>query len=75
MISSQAAISLENANLYRNLEIKVKQRTKQLEQKSRDINSMLQNMKQGIFTFYNLALIDRYPTIALTAPAAPIAKV
>lgn len=45
-----AAISIENAQLYRNLEQKVDERTAQLRQKTRDIQNMLQNMKQGILT-------------------------
>ncbi len=50
ILASQAAISIENALLYQNLEQKVQERTAQLRQKTRDIQSMLQNMRQGIFT-------------------------
>ncbi|MBF0297833.1 MAG: GAF domain-containing protein [Oligoflexia bacterium] len=50
IISAQAAISIENAILYQNLEEKVEERTIQLSEKNRDIQNMLQNMKQGIFT-------------------------
>ncbi|MDB9786498.1 AAA family ATPase [Bacteriovoracaceae bacterium] len=50
ILCSQAAISIENAQLYQNLEYKVRERTEELSQKNRDIQSMLQNMNQGIFT-------------------------
>lgn len=50
ILASQAAISIDNSNLYRNLEHKVEQRTVALNEKTNDINNMLQNLHQGIFT-------------------------
>ncbi|MDB9787060.1 AAA family ATPase, partial [Bacteriovoracaceae bacterium] len=50
ILCAQAAISIENAKLYENLELKVEERTEELSQKNRDIQSMLQNLHQGIFT-------------------------
>ena len=40
VLSSQAAISLDNALLYQNLELKVNARTAELQQKTNDINNM-----------------------------------
>ncbi len=50
ILGTQAAISLENAQLYANLEQKVKERTVQLAEKNRDIRTILANIKQGILT-------------------------
>jgi len=50
MVSSQAAISIDNALLYQSLEEKVQERTAELRQKTKDINNMFQYMHQGIFT-------------------------
>ncbi|MFW7378431.1 MAG: protein kinase domain-containing protein [Oligoflexus sp.] len=50
VIATQGAISLENSRFYESLEIKVKERTAQLAQKTSDIHNMLQHMRQGIFT-------------------------
>ncbi|MBF0442709.1 MAG: Hpt domain-containing protein, partial [Oligoflexales bacterium] len=49
IISYQLAISIENAILYSNLEQKIMQRTALLVEKTRDIQSILQYMRQGIF--------------------------
>ncbi|MFN6481872.1 MULTISPECIES: AAA family ATPase [unclassified Nostoc] len=45
MLSSQAAISLENAQLYANLEDKIEQRTKQLNEKNARLKQTLQELK------------------------------
>ncbi len=50
ILGAQAAISLENAQLYESLEHKVEERTNQLVEKNRDIKSMMSNIKQGILT-------------------------
>src|SRR6476469_4557529 len=50
ILGTQAAISLENAQLYTSLEQKVRDRTTQLAERSRDIRSILSNIKQGIMT-------------------------
>jgi predicted ATPase/GAF domain-containing protein/HPt (histidine-containing phosphotransfer) domain-containing protein len=50
ILGTQAAISLENALLYASLEQKVKERTEQLAERSRDIRTILNNIKQGILT-------------------------
>jgi predicted ATPase len=50
VIASQAAIFISNAKLYASLEQKVAERTQQLANKTRDIQTMLQNLTQGIFT-------------------------
>jgi predicted ATPase/serine phosphatase RsbU (regulator of sigma subunit)/GAF domain-containing protein/tRNA A-37 threonylcarbamoyl transferase component Bud32 len=44
LIAAQAAVSIRNAELYRNLEAQVKERTK-------DIQAILRNISQGILTF------------------------
>ena len=49
LVASQAAISIDNALLYRDLEQRVAARTAELAGKSRDVQAMLQNLKQGIF--------------------------
>ena len=50
LLSSQIAVSVENSKLYENLESKIAQRTKELQAKTNDIQAMLTNLKQGIFT-------------------------
>jgi predicted ATPase/HPt (histidine-containing phosphotransfer) domain-containing protein/PAS domain-containing protein len=50
VIASQAAISIDNAQLYASLERRVRARTQELAQKNRQIASMLDNMEQGVFT-------------------------
>jgi predicted ATPase/signal transduction histidine kinase len=50
ILGTQAAISLENAQLYANLEQRVRERTAQLAEKNRDIRSILTHIKQGILT-------------------------
>ncbi|MFW7381570.1 MAG: SpoIIE family protein phosphatase [Oligoflexus sp.] len=53
LLASQAAVSIRNAELYRNLETKVKERTK-------DIQSILRNISQGILTFRtNVMLVEK----------------
>jgi predicted ATPase/serine phosphatase RsbU (regulator of sigma subunit)/tRNA A-37 threonylcarbamoyl transferase component Bud32 len=46
MLSSQAAISLENALLYRTLELKVEQRTKQLADANQEITRLNERLKE-----------------------------
>ena len=50
VIASQAAISIDNALLYQNLEQKVEERTRQLADKNLEMGAMLDGMDQGIFT-------------------------
>jgi HPt (histidine-containing phosphotransfer) domain-containing protein len=50
MIASQAAISINNALLYQNLEQKVEERTRELAEKNLEMGAMLDGMEQGIFT-------------------------
>jgi len=50
VIASQAAISITNALLYQNLELKVAERTRELADKHREMAAMLNGMDQGIFT-------------------------
>ncbi|HET7541059.1 MAG TPA: AAA family ATPase [Polyangiaceae bacterium] len=50
VLASQAAISICNAQLYAGLELRVRERTLELAQKTRQIASMLDNMDQGVFT-------------------------
>lgn len=50
VIASQAAISITNALLYQNLELKVAERTRELADKNREMGAMLNGMDQGIFT-------------------------
>ncbi|MEI6445900.1 MAG: AAA family ATPase, partial [Nostocales cyanobacterium ELA583] len=45
LLSSQAAISLENAQIYRNLEEKVTQRTQELNEKNLDLEKILHKLK------------------------------
>jgi predicted ATPase/signal transduction histidine kinase/tRNA A-37 threonylcarbamoyl transferase component Bud32 len=45
VLSSQAAISIENAKLYETLEMKVQERTYQLEQKNQELEITLQKLK------------------------------
>lgn len=59
VLSSQAAISFENARLYRSLEQKVEERTTELRRKTTDLNSMLQNLEQGVFTILKDGTIHR----------------
>ena len=61
MLASQAAISIENSLLYQGLEQEVQQRTLQLEQTTAQVQSMLQNMPQGVCTFgADLRIEDAY---------------
>ncbi|MFT3927719.1 MAG: AAA family ATPase [Myxococcales bacterium] len=50
VLASQAAISIENARVYRELEQKVEERTAELRRKTSDLDNMLQNLDEGIFT-------------------------
>jgi predicted ATPase/GAF domain-containing protein len=50
VIASHAAISIANARLYESLEEKVTERTRELAEKNREIEAMLNSMQQGIFT-------------------------
>ena len=50
VIASQAAISINNALLYQNLEQKVEERTRELADKNLEMGAMLDGMEQGIFT-------------------------
>jgi histidine kinase len=59
VLSSQAAISFENARLYRSLEQKVEERTTELRGKTNDLASMLQNLEQGVFTILRDGTIHR----------------
>ncbi len=45
LLSAQMAISIENARLYNKLEVKVKERTGQLEQRNVDLQSALQHLQ------------------------------
>jgi predicted ATPase/signal transduction histidine kinase len=45
LLSAQMAISIENARLYNGLELKVKERTGQLEQRNQDLQSALQHLQ------------------------------
>ncbi len=58
ILCAQAVVSIENARLYETLEKKVAERTLQLAQKNKDMQTMLQNMKQGVFTFDSSRLIN-----------------
>ncbi|MBF0359792.1 MAG: AAA family ATPase [Oligoflexia bacterium] len=49
MLSSQMAVSIENSLLCRTLEQKVEERTEELRKKTADVNSMFENLKQGVF--------------------------
>ncbi len=49
ILASQTSVSIENARLYENLELRVVERT-------RDIRSILENIRQGIFTVSSLEL-------------------
>ncbi|SMF17223.1 AAA family ATPase [Pseudobacteriovorax antillogorgiicola] len=51
LICSQIAISIENTRLYNDLEERIKARTEEVLEKSRDIRSILENIDQGILTF------------------------
>ena len=50
MLSSQAAISLENAALYSNLEEKVEERTLELRLSKKEIDDIFSNVEQGLMT-------------------------
>ncbi|MEY4549123.1 MAG: hypothetical protein RL685_5318 [Pseudomonadota bacterium] len=50
LIAGQAAISIVNAQLYANLELKVEERTRELAGKNREIVAMLDGMEQGVFS-------------------------
>ncbi len=49
IILGQAAISLENAKVYREMKNIIKERTLSLTEKTNDIKSILKNINQGIF--------------------------
>jgi predicted ATPase/GAF domain-containing protein/tRNA A-37 threonylcarbamoyl transferase component Bud32/HPt (histidine-containing phosphotransfer) domain-containing protein len=49
ILASQAAVAIDNATLYLNLEKKVEERTLRLKEKTNSINAMLQNLQQGLF--------------------------
>ena len=48
-VQKSIQITLENSFIKKNLENLIKKRTLELEEKSNDILSMLQNMQQGIY--------------------------
>jgi predicted ATPase/HPt (histidine-containing phosphotransfer) domain-containing protein len=50
VIASQASISITNARLYDSMEDRVEARTRELAQKKRDVEAMLNSMQQGLFT-------------------------
>lgn len=59
LLSSQAAISLENASLYASLEEKVEERTRELrksnealEESKKEIDDIMENVSQGLMTIY-----------------------
>jgi predicted ATPase/HPt (histidine-containing phosphotransfer) domain-containing protein len=58
VIASQAAISINNALLYQNLEQKVEARTRELAEKNLEMGAMLDGMDQGIFTIDQKLLIQ-----------------
>ena len=45
MLSAQAAVSIKNANLYENLEQKVKDRTREIEEKNKELTSAVEENK------------------------------
>jgi histidine kinase len=47
LLSAQMAISIENARLYNEMELKVKERTAQLEQRNLDLQSALQHLREA----------------------------
>ncbi|MBF0442356.1 MAG: GAF domain-containing protein, partial [Oligoflexales bacterium] len=57
MLGAQVAVAIDNALLYQNLERKVEERTARLKEKTDNINSMLQNLNQGIFTIVSGGII------------------
>ncbi|MBF0362457.1 MAG: AAA family ATPase [Oligoflexia bacterium] len=57
MLSSQMAVSIENSLLCRTLEQKVEERTEELRKKTADVNSMFENLKQGVFLIINGGVI------------------
>ena len=52
LMSSQAAISLENASLYANLEEKVEERTAELQASKKEIDDIMENVNQGLMTVH-----------------------
>ena len=61
MVGTQLKISLLNLEYSKSLENMVKLRTMQLEEKSRNIRAMMQNLKQGLFTILDNGIIhDEY---------------
>ena len=59
MLSSQAAISLENAMLYSNLEEKVEERTVELRSSKKEIDDIMSNVRQGLLTINPDGYINR----------------
>ncbi|MCB9229422.1 MAG: AAA family ATPase [Deltaproteobacteria bacterium] len=51
ILATQTAISLENAMLYADMEEQVRTRTRELKEKSKDIEGILKNIDQAIVTF------------------------
>ncbi|WP_141732064.1 AAA family ATPase [Oligoflexus tunisiensis] len=59
VLSRQASISIENSMLYLSLEKKVAERTRELDERSREIQNMLEHLPQGIFYLGYQALTGR----------------
>ncbi|MEM7180799.1 MAG: GAF domain-containing protein [Spirochaetota bacterium] len=49
-LATQAAISIENAKLYNNLERKVEERTSQLKMRTKEISEIFDHVEQGLLT-------------------------
>ncbi|HTV23406.1 MAG TPA: AAA family ATPase, partial [Polyangiaceae bacterium] len=61
VIAGQAAISIANARLYDQLEMKVTERTRALVEKNQEVEVMLNNIQQGVFTIdEQLAIQPQY---------------
>ena len=58
IIASQAAVSIGNSRAFTHIEEIVSQRTAELREKSKDIESILTNVHQGIFTISDNLKID-----------------
>ncbi len=57
VLATQAAISLENAQLYANLESKVTQRTRELDARNQQMRLVLDNVDQGFVTIDRQAVM------------------
>jgi predicted ATPase/GAF domain-containing protein/tRNA A-37 threonylcarbamoyl transferase component Bud32 len=61
VIAGQAAVAINNAQLYDQLELRVAERTRQLSEQSREIGVMLNSLEQGVFTIdETLSVRPRY---------------